>query len=234
MYIFKKSEKSRMIIETALEINFDCYVPNAKIEESDNPSNVWRVGSFKFSDKIKYKRRKFEFRALTDFLKIPRLSFSSQEERTLARYDFYNRWGFLTGSNDYTKASENGATFDKFQIDLCELNEQRLKGQLKEVDETKFTTPEFVNWTVHQYEASSLSLPVFNPSDLSSALYLSWFFGSKELAGMRTCKHFLEFGPKSGCQVVFAPSRKDKKYCCDACKKASHEKLNPRKRWSKK
>ena len=223
-----------MIIETVIEINFDCFVPIAKIEESRNSSNVWKQGTFKFSNKIKYKRRKFEFRALTDFLNIPRLSFGSQEERTLARYDFYNRWGFLTGSNEYTKASENEATFDKFQIDLCELNEKRLRGELKDSDEIKFTTPEIVNWTVHQYEASSLALPVFHPPNLSSALYLSWFFGSKELAGMRTCKRFLEFGPKSGCQVVFTPSRKDKAYCCDACKKASHEKLNPRNRRSKK
>lgn len=223
-----------MILETAIEINFNCFVPSARIEESKNSSNVWKQGTFKFSNKIKYKRRKFEFRALTDFLNIPRLSFGSQEERTLARYDFYNRWGFLTGSNEYTKASENEATFDKFQIDLCALNEKRLRGELKDSDEIKFTTPEIVNWTVHQYEARSLSLPVFYPPNLSSALYLSWFFGSKELAGMRTCKRFLEFGPKSGCQVVFTPSRKDKTYCCDACKKASHEKLNPRNRRSKK
>jgi hypothetical protein len=216
-----------MILEAALKINFDCFVPSAKIEESDK-------GTFKFSNKIKYKRRKFEFHALTDFLKIPRLSFGSQEERTLARYDFYNRWGFLTGSNDYTKASENEATFDSWHIKICKLNEMRIQGNLKDADDIEFTTPKFLNWTVHQYEASSLALPVFNPTNLSSALYLSWFFGSKELAGMRTCKRFFEFGPKSGCQVVFTPSRKDKTYCCDACKKASHEKLNPRNRRSKK
>jgi len=140
----------------------------------------------------------------------------------------------LTNYNDYTELSENGATFDKWHIDLSELNEKRLRGELKDADEIKFTTPEFVNWTVHSYEATNLSLPVFNPPNLSSALYLSWFFGSKELADMRTCKRFLEFGPKSGCQVYFIPNRKDKKYCCDDCRKASHEKLNPRNRRSKK
>ena len=216
-----------MILETALKINFECLVPNAKFKESKN-------GTFKFSEKIKYKRRKFEFRTLTDFLKIPRLSFSSQEERTLARYDFYKRWGFLTNYKDCTKLSENEATFDKWHIDLCELNEKRLRGELKTADEIKFTTPSIINWTVRTYETTNLALPIFTPTNLSSALYLSWLFGSRELSGMKTCQRHLDFGPKLGCQVYFIPKPKHKIYCCGNCKKAAHEKLNPRNRRSKK
>ena len=210
-----------MILETALKINFECFVPSAEIEEIDN-------GTFKFSKKIKYKRRKFEFRTLTDFLKIPRLSFSSQEERTLARYDFYRRWGFLTNYNDYAEFSENGATFDKWHIDLCELNEKRLKGELKDADEIKFNTPGFINWTVRTYETTILALPIFNPTNLSSALYLSWFFGSRELAGMKTCKRFATDGAKSGCSVFFKPTRKDQEYCGKPCAVAFHEKRRPK------
>ena len=210
-----------MFLEAAIEINFECLVPSAEIEEIDN-------GTFKFSKKIKYKRRKFEFRTLTDFLKIPRLSHGSQEERTLARYDFYRRWGFLTNYNDYAEFSENGATFDKWHIDLCELNEKRLKGELKDADEIKFNTPGFINWTVRSYETTNLALPIFNPSNLSSALYLSWFFGSRELAGMKTCKRFATDGAKSGCSVFFKPTRKDQEYCGKPCAKDFYEKRRPK------
>lgn len=210
-----------MLLETALEIDFLCFVPDANIEETEK-------GVFKFSNKIKYKRRKFEFFALIDFLKISHLSFGSQERRNLARYDFYNRWGFLEGSNEYANASENEATFDQFQIDLCALNEKRLRGELSSSEEIKFISPGLVNWKDHKYETTSLALPVFNPTNLRSALYLSWFFGAKLLAGMKTCKRFEEDGPKSGCMVFFHPTRKDQDYCGKPCKKAWYEKRRPK------
>jgi len=210
-----------VILDTATEIKFDCLQPVGKIVEGYN-------GVYYFANKPKYKRRKLEFSALVEFLNIPRLSHGSQEDRILARHDFYNRWGFLTNYNDYTTASENEATFDKWHIDLCELNEKRLKGELKDADEVKFTTPGFINWTVRTYETTNLALPIFNPTNLSSALYLSWFFGSKELAGMKTCKRFEEDGSKSGCMVFFQPARKDQAYCSKPCKKAWYEKRRPK------
>ena len=216
-----------MILDTAIEIKFDSLRPLGEIVEGEK-------GVYSFKEKPKYRRRKFEFAALVEFLNIPRLSFGSQEERTLARYDFYKRWGFLTNYKDCTELSENEATFDKWHIDLCELNEKRLRGELKTADEIKFTTPSIINWTVRTYETTNLALPIFTPTNLSSALYLSWLFGSRELSGMKTCQRHLDFGLKRGCQVYFIPKPKHKIYCCGNCKKNAHEKLNPRNRRSKK
>ncbi|MAB37510.1 MAG: hypothetical protein CL525_00360 [Aequorivita sp.] len=213
-----------MFLEAAIEIKFDCLLPAAKIVERYN-------GIYYFdNDTPKYKKRKFEFRALTEFLKIPRLSHGSKEARTLARCDFYNRWGFLTDYNVYTTASENEATFDKWHMELCELNEKRLNGELKDADEIKFTKPGFINWTVRAYENTNLALPIFNPTNLSSALYLSWFFGARELAGMKTCKRFAIDGSKSGCSVFFKPTRKDQEYCGKPCAKDFYEKRRPTRR----
>ena len=210
-----------MILDTAIEIKFDSLRPLGEIVEGEK-------GVYSFKEKPKYRRRKFEFAALVEFLNIPRLSFGSQEERTLARYDFYKRWGFLTNYKDCTKLSENEATFDKWHIDLCELNEKRLRGELKTADEIKFTTPSIINWTVRTYETTNLALPIFNPTNLSSALYLSWFFGSRELAGMKTCKRFATDGAKSGCSVFFKPTRKDQEYCGKPCAKDFYEKRRPK------
>ena len=210
-----------MILDTAIEIKFDSLRPLGEIVEGEK-------GVYSFKEKPKYRRRKLEFAALVEFLNIPRLSFGSQEERTLARYDFYKRWGFLTNYKDCTELSENEATFDKWHIDLCELNEKRLRGELKTADEIKFTTPSIINWTVRTYETTILALPIFNPNNLSSALYLSWFFGSRELAGMKTCKRFATDGAKSGCSVFFKPTRKDQEYCGKPCAVAFHEKRRPK------
>lgn len=128
----------RLFLEAAIEIKFDCLQPVGKLLEGDK-------GVYSFAKKPKYKPRKLEFASLIEFLKIPGLSHGSQEARTLARYDFYDCWGFLTGSNDLTKASENEATFDKWHIDLCELNEKRLKGKLNDADVIKFNTLGLIN-----------------------------------------------------------------------------------------
>lgn len=127
-----------MFLEAAIEIKFDRLQPVGKLLEGDK-------GVYSFAQKPKYKRRKLEFAELIEFLKIPGLSHGSQGARTLARYDFYNCWEFLTGSNDLTKASETEATFDKWHTDLCELNEKRLKGEPNDADEIKFDTPGLIN-----------------------------------------------------------------------------------------
>lgn len=205
-----------VLLDTAIEIKFECFVPHGKIEETAN-------GAFKFSNKCKHKRRKFEFAAVIDFLAIP-------TNDAVARHDFYMRWGFLYATNEHVECSENQAGFDFFHTELSNLNKQRLDGNLKNTFEFKMSNPDLVNWTVHTFENVDLALPVYNPPNLMTAIYLSWFFGSKELKGMRTCQRHLDFGPKNGCQVYFIPKPKHKIYCCGNCKKAAHEKLNPRQR----
>ena len=219
-YIKNSLVNGPVLLDTAIEIKFDCFVPHGRIEET-------ATGVFRFSNKIKHKRRKFEFAAVIDFLAIPK-------DDAVARHDFYMRWGFLDTTNEYAAASENQAGFDFFHNELCNLNKQRLDGNLKNTFEFRMSDPNLIKWAVHTFENVGLALPVYNPPNLMTAIYLSWFFGSKELKGMRTCQRHLDFGPKRGCQVYFIPKPKHKIYCCGNCKKAAHEKLNPRNRRSKK
>lgn len=216
-------EKFGLFLEAAIEIKFDCLQPVGEIVGGNK-------GVYAFATKPKYKKRKLEFEALTDFLNIPMLSMGSDIERNLARHDFYKRWGFLTASNLDTRTSETDAEFDKFQKELCDLNIKRLKGQLKNTDEFKFSVPELITWGVKKYEETNLAVPVYSPPNLSNALYLSWFFGARELAGMKTCKRFEVDGAKSGCSVFFKPTRKDQDYCGKPCAKAFHEKRRPKRK----
>lgn len=219
-----------MLLETAIEIEFECLQPVGKLVADDR-------GIYSFVKKPKFRKRRLEFAALTDFLRVPDLSKIGKEEREFARSDFYMRWGFLAPSHDYATLSEgsavwseNEASFDKFQKELINLNKQRLNGQLKDTHDFKLTVPDLMVWGVHEYEGIALPLPKYCPKNLMNALYLMWFFGARELSGMRTCKRFATDGAKSGCQVFFKPSRKDQDYCGKPCAKAFHEKRRPKRK----
>ena len=219
-----------MLLETAIEIEFECLQPVGKLVADDR-------GIYSFVKKPKFRKRRLEFAALADFFRIPDLSVSDQKELEFARSDFYMRWGFLAPSRDYTTLSEdaavwseNEAAFVKFQKELRALNKQRLNGQLKDTHDFKFSVPDLVVWGVHEYEDIALQLPKYCPTNLMNALYLIWFFGARELSGMRTCKRFATDGAKSGCQVFFKPSRKDQDYCGKPCAKAFHEKRRPKRK----
>ena len=118
-----------MLLETAIEIEFECRQPVGKLVADDR-------GIYSFVKKPKFRKRRLEFAALADFLRIPDLSTIGKEEREFARFDFYVRWGFLAPTHDYATlsddsavGSENEASFDKFQMELGKLNKQRINGQ---------------------------------------------------------------------------------------------------------
>jgi len=74
-------------------------------------------------------------------------------------------------------------------------------------------------------------LDVVSPlSDLSAIQYKIEAAISKQWAGMRYCRRYLEYGPKTGCEVSFLPNRRDKKYCCRSCAKASFDKTRPKRK----
>ena len=224
-----------MKLETPIEIDFECLVPSARLIEG-------YAGQFKFSEKIKYRRKKFEYPALIEFLNIPRLSvgistdleFTEKQkekrlrDRTAAKHDFYKRWGFLTASNEYQSASESDATFDAFHIELWNYNTKRLRGELQNVDTIRFKIPELIEWTEHTYAETKMSVPIFKPKDLATALYTTWFFASKELSQMKTCRHFQDYGPRLGCGVFFMAKPSHKEFCSPECKKAAFDKRNPK------
>ena len=222
-----------MKLETCLEVKFECLVPASKIV-------LGAGGRFEFSEKVKYKRRDFEFRALVEFLNIPKLSVGSHEfgrnhgiqkqtyinKRHEARRNFYKRWGFLTAGTQFQRISESDAEFDAYHSELWKLNGQRLSGNLKITDGFRLKLPTFSKWTVYEYSTGQLAIPLQEPVNLWSAIYVAWFFGSKELSDMRSCQRFENFGPKTGCEVFFIANRSHKKFCSEACKKASHDKFN--------
>ena len=224
-----------MKLETPIVIDFECLVPSAKIIEGS-------PGQFKFAKKIKYRRKKFEYAALIEFLNIPRLSVGTNadleftenqkekrlRERSATKHDFYKRWGFLTATNEYCSTSENEATFDWFHVELWNYNTKRLKGELKNVDSIRFKIPELIEWTEHTYANAKMSVPIFKPKDLVTALYTTWFFASKELSQMKTCRHFQDYGPRLGCDVFFMAKPSHKEFCSPACKKAAFDKRNPK------
>ena len=220
-----------MIIENTILINFECYAPLGKLVERSD-------GTFEFKGKVRYKRRPFEFAALTEFLNIKKLSKNhvegvslseSQtqrllEERSAARLRFYSQWGFVNASNEHCR-SESEPQFDAFHIELLEYNKTRSSAVLMDAEGYRFSLPPFASWEMKDYNETSIAVPVFNPTTLAQALFTSWFFGSKFLSNLRTCERYKHFGPKLGCQVYFNPSRPKKKFCCDECRKASHDKF---------
>ena len=221
-----------MILETSLEIKFECLVPASKIVEGVG-------GRFEFPEKVKYKRRDFEFRSLVAFLNIPRLSMEWLEDpkisenqkkirinaRRYARLDFYKRWGFLTANTQLQRLSESAAEFDAYHTELWKLNAQRIQGNLENTNGFRLKIPKFSKWTVHNYSTEKLAIPIQEPVNLWSAIYGAWFFGSKKLSNMRTCGRFENFGPRAGCEVFFIPKPSHKKFCSEVCKKASHDKF---------
>ena len=221
-----------MKLEASLEIKFECLVPASKI--------VLGVGGrFEFPEKVNYKRRNFEFRAVVEFLNIPRLSVESHQYDKIsevqkqtyfnirhdARRNFYERWGFLTAGTQFQRTSESDAEFDAYHSELWKLNGQRINGNLKITDGFRLKIPTFSKWTVHEYSTGQLAIPIQEPVNLWSAIYVAWFFGSKELSDMRSCERFKNFGPKTGCEVFFTANRSHKKFCSEACKKASYDKF---------
>jgi hypothetical protein len=79
-------------------------------------------------------------------------------------------------------------------------------------------------------EARKLLAVVSPLSDLSEIQYKIEAAIEKQWAGMRYCRRYLEYGPKTGCEGSFFPNRKDKKYCCDDCRKASFDKTRPKRK----
>lgn len=218
----------KMIIETAIQIDFECLVPEADIKPDKN-------GTYSFIEVPVYSKKEFVFEALNEFLDIPRLTLGCKmdrnpgemtrvkqtKKRSDAREKFYKNWGFLTSSNEDTQLSENEAVFDAYQLELCKLNDLRKLGKLKDTSDVKFSPPATASWKVREYGNTNLPVPVYQPKDLATALYLTWFFSPKEMAELKTCLRFIDYGPKVGCQVFFEP-KSNKSFCCDTCKKNHH------------
>jgi len=238
-----------MILDTTIIIEFDCLVPQGKICLGDD-------GAYHFEQKPKFRKRKFDFAALEQFLKIPRLATvplhevdfdllkSSRgpyrpnktlvrrhlEARENARQDFYRSYGFLT--NNHKNKSETEAEFDAIHISLCRLDELRTRGELVETSDNLFLPPSASTWKILDYGSGSIPAPIYQPQSLASALYLTWFFGPRHTANFKTCKMHTEFGPRVGCQVYFE-ARANKHFCSTACRVAHNEKINPNRKKKK-
>jgi len=230
-----------MILDTTIIIEFDCLVPQGKIGLGDD-------GAYHFEQKPKFRKRKFDFAALEQFLKIPRLRAvplhevdydllqSSRgpyrpsktlvsrhlEARENARQDFYRSYGFLTNQNK--NKSETAKEFDVIHIELCRLDELRVRGELSDTSDSLLSPPSASNWTTLKYGNASIPAPIYQPQSLASALYLTWFFGPRHTANFKTCKMHTEFGPKTGCQVYFE-YRSNKDFCSEACRVAHNDQI---------
>ena len=238
-----------MILDTTIVVEFDCLVPQGKIISGEN-------GAYQFDQKPKFKERKFDFSALEQFLKIPRLMAvplhevdhdllkSSRgpyrpnqtlvrrhlEARENARADFYRKYGFLINQNK--NKSETVTEFDAIHVELCRLDELRIRGELNDTSDSLFRPPSVSNWTTLKYGNASIPAPIYQPQNLAAALYLTWFFGPRHTANFKTCKMHTEFGPRAGCQVYFE-YRSNKDFCSTACRVAHNEKINPNRKKKK-
>ena len=83
-------------------------------------------------------------------------------------------------------------------------------------------------------EARKLLSVVSSLSDLSAIQYEIEAAIEKQWAGLRYCRRYLEYGPRTGCEGSFLPNRKDKIFCCGSCRKSLHEKRNSRTRVKRK
>ena len=221
-----------MHLETSVSIDFECHVPKSMIIA---PSREDRQAIYKFKNKIEWVRKPLHWAALEEFLRIPRDS-DNHIGFIAGRRGFYERWGWLETSNDQVRVSENSATFAIFLNMMHELHVARLNGDLETIELLKlpFSFPDvpesFVQWRATKVDGKNFQSPELKPSNLRSALFQLWLFGSQRLSHFEQCARHRIVGKlrntdqvdperldETRCSVWFYPTRKDKRTCGRWC-----------------
>ena len=221
-----------MHLETSISIDFECRVPKSIISA---PARDDPVAIYRFKNSIEWVRKPLHWEALEELLRIPRDS-DNHTSFIAGRRVFYENWGWLETSNDQVRASENSATFFSFLNMMHDLHVSRLNGNVDPIDLSKLKlsfpdVPEsFAQWRSAKIDGRNFQSPELKPSNLKTALFQMWFFGSQRLSHFKQCARHRIVGKlgntgqvdrgrldETRCSVWFYPTRKDKKTCSRWC-----------------